>query len=187
GMDADRLIDRTMIEARAAAYAAQHVLELGAKHIRAAVVEDDDVIFQRTVGIIGAPGTGREGRVVRQVLAGGRGGQHAQNGRRIFERGHDLLEPGDDAMGRGERLGTAWVRSPLPSLVTMIEVPVSATRKLAPVMPTSASRYFWRSTWRASSTRVGISVRSRLGSRCVCALRKSASIWSRVRWTAGAM
>ena len=32
------------------------------------------------------------------------------------------------------------MRSPLPSLVTMIEVPVSATRKLAPVMPTSAAR-----------------------------------------------
>ena len=36
--------------------------------------------------------------------------------------------------------GSVWVRSPLPSLVTMIEVPVSATRKFAPVMPTSAAR-----------------------------------------------
>ena len=43
-------------------------------------------------------------------------------------------------------LGRICVRSPLPSLVTMIEVPVSAIRKLAPVMPTSASKYFWRST-----------------------------------------
>ena len=38
------------------------------------------------------------------------------------------------------------MRSPLPSLVTMIEVPVSATRKLAPVMPTSAARKRSRST-----------------------------------------
>ena len=34
--------------------------------------------------------------------------------------------------------GRICVRSPLPSLVTMIEEPVSATRKFAPVMPTSA-------------------------------------------------
>ena len=34
-------------------------------------------------------------------------------------------------------LGRICVRSPLPSFVTMIEVPVSATRKLAPVIPTS--------------------------------------------------
>ena len=46
--------------------------------------------------------------------------------------------------------GRICVRSPLPSLVTMTEVPVSATRKLAPVMPTSAARKRWRSTARAS-------------------------------------
>ena len=41
-------------------------------------------------------------------------------------------------------LGSDCVRSPLPSLVTMTEEPVSATRKLAPVMPTSAARNFSR-------------------------------------------
>ncbi len=42
--------------------------------------------------------------------------------------------------------GRICVRSPLPSLVTMIEVPVSAMRKFAPVMPTSAARKLSRST-----------------------------------------
>ena len=46
--------------------------------------------------------------------------------------------------------GSVWVRSPLPSLVTMTLLPVSAIRKLAPVMPTSAARNFWRSRVRAS-------------------------------------
>ena len=40
--------------------------------------------------------------------------------------------------------GRVCVRSPLPSLVTMMLEPVSAMRKLAPVMPTSAARNFWR-------------------------------------------
>ena len=38
---------------------------------------------------------------------------------------------------------------PLPSLVTSAIVPVSATPKLTPVMPMSASRNFWRSVRRA--------------------------------------
>ncbi len=38
--------------------------------------------------------------------------------------------------------GRVCVRSPLPSLVTMTDEPVSAMRKLAPVMPTSAARNF---------------------------------------------
>ena len=47
--------------------------------------------------------------------------------------------------------GRVCVRSPLPSLVTMMLEPVSAIRKLAPVMPTSAARNCGRSTARASS------------------------------------
>ncbi|MCY1519807.1 hypothetical protein D9M68_545710 [compost metagenome] len=50
---------------------------------------------------------------------------------------------------RGSRLA----RSPLPSLVTRTWVPSSAMRKLAPVMPTSASRKRWRSSRRASASR----------------------------------
>ena len=50
--------------------------------------------------------------------------------------------------------GRVCVRSPLPSLVTMIDVPVSAIRKLAPVMPTSAARKRSRRMPRASVSRV---------------------------------
>ena len=84
--------------------------------------------------------------------------------------------------------GRIWVRSPLPSLVTITEVPVSATRKLAPVMPTSASRNRSRriaarlaeQRLRARSGRDPAAVR-------VWTRRKSASIWSLLTWTAGAM
>ena len=59
--------------------------------------------------------------------------------------------------------GSVCVRSPLPSLVTMIEVPVSAIRKFAPVMPTSAARKRSRRIARASASSVGGSTRSRSG------------------------
>ena len=55
GMAADRLIDRTMVHTGAAADAAKHVLEFAPEHRRAAVVEQDDVIFIGTVGIFRAP------------------------------------------------------------------------------------------------------------------------------------
>ena len=54
--------------------------------------------------------------------------------------------------------GKVLVRSPLPSFVTITLEPVSAIRKFAPVMPTSAVTNFSRSTVRASSTIAGISV-----------------------------
>ena len=47
GVAADRRIDRAMIEAGGAADAAQHVLELGAEHRGAAVVEQHDVELAR--------------------------------------------------------------------------------------------------------------------------------------------
>ena len=58
-------------------------------------------------------------------------------------------------------LGKVWVRSPLPSLVTMIDVPVSATRKLAPVRPTSAERKRSRRIARASPSSCSGCERSR--------------------------
>ena len=84
-------------------------------------------------------------------------------------------------------LGSDWVRSPLPSLVTMTEEPVSAIRKLAPVMPTSAARNFSRRIWRASSTSWVGSISTRSFGSWVCRRRKSASTCSCVRWMAGAM
>ena len=56
GMAAHRLVDRAVVEAGAAADAAQHVLELGAQHVGAAIVEDDDVVFLRPVGSPGRLG-----------------------------------------------------------------------------------------------------------------------------------
>ena len=46
--------------------------------------------------------------------------------------------------------GSAAVRRALPSFSVMEIIPVSAMAKLAPVMPTSAWRYFSRSTRRAT-------------------------------------
>ena len=59
--------------------------------------------------------------------------------------------------------GRSAVRSPLPSLVTMTAEPVSAMRKFAPVMPTSAARNFSRSTARASATSAAGSSSARVG------------------------
>ncbi len=78
GVTADRVIDRAMVHAGAAADAAQHVGEIAAQHGRAAVVENDDVIFQRAVGIVRAARAGRERGVDRHFLAGRRARQHAQ-------------------------------------------------------------------------------------------------------------
>src|SRR5688572_28337129 len=83
--------------------------------------------------------------------------------------------------------GRVCVRSPLPSLVTMVVVPLSAIRKLAPVMPTSATRKRPRSLTRASCSRLDGSLRLRLGSRSVWTLRKVSSTWSLVTCTDGAM
>ena len=84
-------------------------------------------------------------------------------------------------------LGRICVRSPLPSLVTMMEVPVSAIRKFAPVTPMSALRNFSRKMPRASASSCSGCERSRPAGRSRCALRKSASTSSRVTWIAGAM
>ena len=46
-------------------------------------------------------------------------------------------------------LGAARLKRELPSLVTTTSRPLSATTKLAPVMPASAARYFFRMNSRA--------------------------------------
>ena len=104
GVAADRLIDRAMVHACAAADAAQHVLELAAQHCRAAIVENHDMIGPRTVGIARPARPGRQRRVDRGVLAGRRARQHAQELRGILERRHDFLDRGDDDMRLGQDL-----------------------------------------------------------------------------------
>ena len=83
-------------------------------------------------------------------------------------------------------LASDWVRSPFPSLVTITDWPVSAISMLAPVMPTSAAKYFSRSTARASASMVSSPMR-RAGSMWVCSRRKRSATSSSVTWTAGAM
>ena len=85
-------------------------------------------------------------------------------------------------------LGRICVRSPLPSLVTMIEVPVSAIEEIRAGHADVGGRGICRAGCRAprraaarAATGRGPAGRSR------CALRKSASTSSRVTWIAGAM
>ena len=148
GMAADRGIDRAMVEAGGAADAAQHVLELAAEQV----------------------GCGRC-RAARRGIARARRDRPAGAARsrtscrtRIPARSPSAPagaagSPRPPASARPFRCwsmtiwtrGRVCVRSPLPSLVTMMLEPVSATRKLAPVMPTSAARNCGRSIARASS------------------------------------
>ena len=81
--------------------------------------------------------------------------------------------------------GRDWARSPFPSLVTIVTDPVSAIRKLAPVMPTSARRKTSRSAPRASSVIWRASSSERSTGRSPCAPRKVSANWSLVRWIAG--
>ncbi|MDF2974733.1 MAG: hypothetical protein K0R61_5183 [Microvirga sp.] len=98
-MPADRVIDRAMIHAGAAADAAQHLLEGRAEHGGAAVVEDDDVIVLRPVRIRAAAGAGGEGGVDRQFLTCRRAGEHAQQLAHILQRRHELLDGREHDMG----------------------------------------------------------------------------------------
>ena len=105
-MAADRAIDRAMVEAGAAADAAQHVGELVAEHLAPPIVEQHDVIGGWTVWIAVAARAGEQARIGGDLLAGGRARQQAQNRRGVLERRHQLLDRGDDDMharqGRGQ-------------------------------------------------------------------------------------
>ncbi len=108
-MPADREEDRAVVEAGGAADAAEHVVELSAEHGRAAVVEQHDVEFAGPVEIGGAFRSGGEGDVGRDFLPGGRTRQQAQQGHRVVEGRHHLLDAGDDDMGLGQGLGEVAV------------------------------------------------------------------------------
>ena len=104
GMPAHHTIDRTMVHAGAAADAAQHVLEFGADDGAAAVVEKDDMVLGRPVGIIGPARAGGQRGVGREFLAGGRARQKPQQGREVLERRHQLLQARHHDMRLGEAL-----------------------------------------------------------------------------------
>ena len=82
-----------------------------------------------------------------------------------------------------------WIRGsevtirPLPSLVTSTTVPVSATAKLAPVIPMSAWRNFSRRAFRATAVRTSGSASNRPFS----SREKSSATCPLVLWMAGAM
>ena len=69
-MAADRAIDRAMVEAGAAADAAEHVLEIAAEHLAPPVVEQDDVVGVRPVWVAFAGRSRGEGGVGGDLLAG---------------------------------------------------------------------------------------------------------------------
>ena len=92
GVSADRVIDRAMVHAGAAADAAQHLLEARAEHGGAAVVDENHVVVLRPVRVRAAAGAGGEGGVDRHLLARGRAGEHAQELARVFQGRHELLE-----------------------------------------------------------------------------------------------
>ena len=160
GVPADRRVDRAMVHAGAAADAAQHLAELAAEHRGAAVVENDDVIFGRA-----RPdrrrGAGRSRASCRPTFPARSPSARARAG--TATRPRASAPPSRSTPARCARAASVCVRSPLPSLVTMIEVPVSATRKFAPVMPTSAERNRSRRITRASVSSVCGSTRLAVG------------------------
>ena len=84
--------------------------------------------------------------------------------------------------------GRVCVRSPLPSFVTITLLPVSATRKFAPVMPTSAARNVSRRLGARLGQDIAAFVEHAVGGQIgVGDLRNAASQSSRFRWKAGAM
>ncbi len=105
GMTADGRIDRAMVEAGGAADAAKHVLEGRAQQLRSAIVEENDMELAWPVEIVRPPRPGRKGGVDRELLAGGGAGEQAQDGCRILEGRHHLLQAGDDDMGIRQSLG----------------------------------------------------------------------------------
>ncbi len=94
-----------------------------------------------------------------------------------------------DGMTFSMPMTATWIRGsvvtmrPLPSFVTRTTVPVSATAKLAPVMPMSAWRNFSRSRTRAAAVSTSGSAAS-----CFPATAEiSSATWPFVLWMAGAM
>jgi hypothetical protein len=93
-----------MVEARRAAQAAQHVLELAADHRRAAVIDQHDMVLLGAVAVLRPARAGRDRRIGREFLSGRRAGQEPQQGRRVLQGRHDLFDAGDDDMRLGQRL-----------------------------------------------------------------------------------
>jgi len=121
---------------------------------------------------------GGEGEVVADRLPGGRAREQTQDERHVFQRGQHLLDASNGTCTRG----SVVVMRPLPSLVTMTVVPVSATRKLAPVTPCRRS-----GSAAASPTRLARHRRDLMLARRAVLLLEQCSDLVLVLWIAGAM
>ena len=88
----DRMIDRAMIHAGAAANAAQHFLEARAEHGRTAVIKQHHVIVLGSVAVAETARAGRERGVDRHLLARCRTRENAQDLADILECRHQLFD-----------------------------------------------------------------------------------------------
>ncbi len=174
GVAADRAIDRAVVHAgrRSGCSAACRWNSLPSMVVRP-LSSEHDVILVRPVRIVGAARAGRDGGVDRHLLAGRRARQHAQDLREIFQRRHQLF---DRARSTICTLGSVWVRSPLPSLVTMTDAAGLGDQEIG-----AGDADIGRQETVAQRARASASScrrarrRSRSASRCVCTRRKSAS------------
>ena len=109
GMAADGAVDRTVIHAGAAADAAQHLAELAAEQLRAAVVENHDMAGLGPVGVAGAARPGRERGVGRDLLPRRRARQQPDQRIGVLQRRHQLVDGGEHDVHLGQRLGEVAV------------------------------------------------------------------------------
>ena len=96
GVAAHRVVDRAVVEARAAADAAQHLAELASQHGGAPVVDEHDVELLGAVEVRAPARAGGDGGVGRHLLSGGAPREEPEHGREVLESRQHLLDPGDD-------------------------------------------------------------------------------------------
>ncbi len=115
---ANLLVDRAVVHAGAAADAAQHVLEVGPEHGRAAVVKDDDVIFRPARRDL--RGAAARWRMSCRPTCPGRS-PSAPARRRIWLTSSSVGTIFSIEASTMCTRGNVSVRSPLPSLVTITD------------------------------------------------------------------
>ena len=109
GVAADRVVHGTVVEARAAADAAQHLAELAREHRGPAVVDQHHVELLRAVEVLAPARPGRDGGVDRHLLPGGAPREEPQDGREVLEPRQDLLDSGDDDVHAGQGVAQVTV------------------------------------------------------------------------------
>src|SRR5690606_9046631 len=92
GVSANLLIDRTDVQARAAADAVENLRLAAAEHLRSAVVDEHYVQFVRTVGLTDPPRTGQHIGIDGQVLACRAPREHLQHHAQRRDVGDDALD-----------------------------------------------------------------------------------------------